>query len=455
MIRTRWRSRRPNRMRRSATILGAALVALVVPERGWSQEQATLADLIVEARTTNAEIAAARRVADAAAARVPQAGALPDPMLSAGLMNVPVSFDLAHDGMTMGSIQIGQRLPAPGTRGAREAMAGQAYRAARWDAEEVERGVVARLKDAYFELLFAEQAFGVLTRNRALLVDLAEVARARFAVGRAPQQDVLRAQTEITRIEEQLAGLEARRTAAVSRINALLQRPALRPFDPVYPDDIRALALRPPAPGAFTAAALEGGLGDGFPSLAELQDRAVGERPMLLAHVERIEAAREAVRLAGHERFPDIDVMVGYGTRWDRTDMVTAQVTVPLPVFAGRKQRQAVIEAEHELAADELRHHQMVAEIEADVAARYAALVRTREQILLLSEGVIPQAEATIESAMAAYQAGRVEFASLLEAQATLFRNQIDLARRMADFGRELAALERASGVELTVGGER
>lgn len=442
---------------RSGAVIAAALVALaLVPRTGWAQEPTTLTELMAEVRAENAEIAAARRVADAVAARVPQAGALPDPTLSAGLMNVPVrSFDLGREGMTMGSLQIGQRLPVWGTRGVREAMARQTHLSAEREADEVELGVLARLKDSYYELLFNEQALDVLARNRALVLDLAEVARARFAVGRAPQQDVLRAQTEITRLEEQLAGVEGRRIASLARINALLQRPAIDPIRPVYPEDTRRLALSGPTPGAFTAAALAEGLGDGFPSLAALQEQAASGRPMVLAHGHRIAAARESVRLAELERFPELDVMVGYGTRLDRSDMVSALVTVPLPVFAGRKQRQVIVEAGHELAADELRHHQMIGDIRAEVAAHYAALVRTREQILLLNEGVIPQAQATIESATAAYQAGRVEFTSLLEAQATLFRNQIELARRMADFGRGLAALEQASGVQLTMGVER
>lgn len=443
-------------IRNTAPMLRVALVLTLGPSAIGAQEPASLRVLVAEARASNPEIAAAGRLAEAAAARVPQAGALDDPMLSAGLMYVPVpSFDLSRDGMTMGSVQIGQRLPAPGTRRAREAIARQNHQAAEWRAQEVESGVVARLKEAYYELIFVDGAQDVLTRNRSLVADLAEVATALFAVGRTPQQDVLRAQTEVTRLEEQIAGIQARRVAAAAEINALLQRPVTGPIEPVYPDGVRALALAPPAAGAFTAAALEGGLGDDFPSLAELQQQAVRHRPMLLEHVHRIAAAREAVRLTERERFPDVDVMLGYGARLDRGDMVTAMVSVPLPVFAARKQRQAIIEAEHELAADELLHHQMVAEIQAEVATRYATLVRTREQILLLMDGVIPQARATIESATAAYQAGRVEFASLLEAQATLFRNEIELARRMADFGREMAALERAAGVELGVEVER
>ena len=434
-----------------ALAVAGGIAAGLAPPTLAAQEPAGLEELLEEARARNPELAAAERLTEAAAARIPQAGALPDPVLSTGLMNVPIDgFDLRQDGMTMGSVQLGQRIPAPGTRGAREAVAVERYRAAEQEAEEVELAVLARLKAAYFELLFVDRALQVLTRNRALIVDLADVATARFAVGRTPQQDVLRAQTEVTRLEEQLAGLAARRLAALAEINAILQRPPTAPIAPEYPEPVLSLALAAPAPGAFTSAALDGGLGEGLPSLQELQEQAVQSRPMILAHVHRIEARRGAVRLAKRQRFPDMDVMLGYATRWDRSDMITGMISVPLPIFSGRKQNQAVAEVEAELAADELQHHQMIAEIHAEVASLYAVLVRTREQILLLNEGVIPQARATIESATAAYQAGRVEFASLLEAQATLFRNEIELARRMADFGRDLAALELAAGVDLS-----
>lgn len=437
---------------RPMALMAAVLLGWLAPVGAEGQEPTPLEGLIAEARARNPEIVAASRRADAAAARVPQAGALDDPMLTAGLVSVPFpGFDLDREGMTMGSVQIGQRLSAPGVRGAREAIARETHSASRRSAEEVELQVVERLKQAYYELLFVDGAVEVLDRNRSLVADLAEVATARFAVGRTPQQDVLRAQTEVTRLEEQIAGLQARRVAAAAEINALLQRPTTEAVEPVYPAAVRTLALAPLPAGAFTAVALDGGLGGDFPSLPELQEEAIRRRPMLLAHVHEIEAGREAVRLAERQRFPDVNVMLGYGARWGRGDMVTALVSVPLPLFADRKQSQAVIEAEHELAADELGHHQMVAELQAEVVSRYAALVRTREQILLLNEGVIPQARATIESAMAAYQAGRVEFTSLLEAQAMLFRNEIELARRMADFGRELAALERAAGVELSM----
>jgi outer membrane protein, heavy metal efflux system len=141
--------------------------------------------------------------------------------------------------------------------------------------------------------------------------------------------------------------------------------------------------------------------------------------------------------------------MVAYGPRVGGPDMVSVGLSVDLPLFRGRKQDQAVLEAGETLAEHEARHREMVADVRSEVARRYNALVRTRERLLLVGDGVIPQARATVESATGAYQAGRVEFASLLEAQAVLFRNEIELTRLLADFGRELAELEATVGRQI------
>lgn len=429
---------------------GIALVVVAGTAQAQRADRHSLASVLEEARAGNAEIQAARRMVEAASRRIPQAGSLPDPVLSAGLMNVPARrFDLRADEMTMATLQLGQRIPAPGTRRARTAMALQSRDAAEWYARETELNVLTRLKAAYYEIHFLDEALEVLRRNRALLVDVAQVARGRLAVGQAPQQDVLRAQTEITRMDEQASGIHARREAALAEANAILQRSPSAPLPTAFPAEVRVLASAVPPAGAFTAAALDGAFAHGFPTLAELQERAIRERPMLREHESRIAESQAALRLAQRERLPEIDVMLGYGVRWGMPDMVSVGVAVPLPIFAARKQRMAVAEAEHELSAMELGHRQMVAEIRADVTARYAELVRTREQIVLLSQGVIPQARATIESAAAAYRAGRVEFLSLLDAQSALFRTEIELSRQLSYFGRAIAELERAAGIEL------
>ena len=430
------------------------VVVLLVPRPVSAQE--SLADLVALARERSPEIQAARSAAAAFEARVPQAGALPDPTLSAGLMSVPVpDFDLSAEGMTMLSLQVSQRIPVRGSRGIREDAARALHQAALHEVEETELEVVARLKAAYHELAFAHEAERILQRNRALLEDLAGVARGRLSVGAVPQQDVLRAQTEVTRLDEQLAALEDRRTGALTEINRILNRDPLEPVTPEYPEDLRRAATAGPGPGAFTAAALEGGLGPDLPSLEELQAEALESRPELLAQMRRIEAVGHQRDLAVRERRPDLGWMVAYSPRIGRRDMVSFGISVDLPLFRGRKQDQAVAEAGALLDESELRREELMAAVSSEIARRYSALIRTRERILLLTEGVIPQALATVESATGAYQAGRMEFSGLLEAHATLFRNEIELERLLADFGSELAQLEAAVGTDLGLSGSK
>jgi outer membrane protein, heavy metal efflux system len=435
----------------SAGPLPRAWEALREPEAAPAIDTvaAELSALLAAARETNPRILGARHERDAAAARATSAGVLPDPMLSLGLMNLPLGdMWISDDPMAMAALRLGQRFPAPGVRSAREAAALAAHDAARWRAEEVELEVVTRLKKSYYELYFIEEAVRVLGRNRALLEGLAENARVRFAVGEAPQQDVLRAQTEVTRLDEQLAGLRARREVALGDIGEIVQQPMSRRHAPALPESVRTLALADLPGSAFTAAALGEGMGNGFPPLEALQAEALDRHPGLRAEEHRVRQGEAELLLSRREQLPDVDVMLGYG-RGGGTSRVSLELAVPLPVFAGRKQRQGVVVARAELAATRQDEAALQSELSARVASRYAEALRLREQIVLLADGVIPQARATLESADAAYRAGRVQFLGLLEAHATLFRTEIEAARAMADFGRALSELEGAIGRDL------
>jgi outer membrane protein, heavy metal efflux system len=431
------------------TIIAAAL--LLAPLTTLAQEGSAtpLGELIAEAHRASPDIAAARMGADAAAARVPQAGALPDPMLSLGIQNVPVpELDLGMEGMTMGMLQVGQRFPAAGVRGARTAQAEAMRLAAEQRLAGTTLAVEARVKRVYYALWFADRSLDVLDHNRALLDDLARVASARYAVGRVPQADVLRAQTEITRLDEQRAGVEAARSTAIAELNEVLRRPAGTAVTAELPPVVHRLATDRPETGLFTAAVPGRDAVPGIPPLAALLERAATQPAVMAARAEE-EAAAAGVEGARREILPDIEVMLGYAARRDRPSLATAMVSMPLPLWAGRKQRPRVHETEAVEAEAAARVDATLQAARARITARHAELARSREQVTLLAEGVIPQAEATLESSLAAYQAGRLEFISLLEAQATLYRYEIELARRLADFGQALAALEEAVGTGL------
>ena len=436
---------------RTATLVALTL-ALHTPLAG--QE---LAALLLEADSANPEIAVAQRLAEAASARVSQAGALPDPMLGVGLMNVPVTRPgIGNDVMTMAQIRVAAELPWPGKLGLREDVARLRADAAASDVEVVRQRVRAAVRSAYYGVYFLDRALDVTARNETVLAALASVTSAKYGVGTAAQPDVLRAQVERTRLSDQLVALREERVSAVARLNALLARPteaALTTTD--LPEAVRSAALAAPENGpTFVAVALADlarstGPGNDIPSLRELQGVALESNPMLEAHRRRVASQERALALAERAGLPDVSVTAGYSQRAGFGDFFDVMVSAPVPIFAGRKQGQGVVEQAATLGEHEERHAAMVHELNTEIGSLVAALTRTRTQLVLLADAILPQARAGLESATASYQVGRVDFLTLLDAQVAVFRHELDYHRLLADFATDLASLERAVGTEV------
>ncbi|MFZ5556620.1 MAG: TolC family protein [Pseudomonadota bacterium] len=179
--------------------------------------------LVAEAVENNREIRAARGELDAARARVRPAGALDDPMLEAGVLNVPVeSFSFRRDGMTMKMIGLAQKLPFPGKRDLREAAAAHnAESVAHAVAETVNR-VVRDLKLAYYDLALVDESSRLARTNRGILQQFLDVSETRYAVGQTSQADVLKAQTQVSRMDDELLRLARERQSLAAGIARLL-----------------------------------------------------------------------------------------------------------------------------------------------------------------------------------------------------------------------------------------
>ncbi|MBI4408696.1 MAG: TolC family protein [Gemmatimonadetes bacterium] len=436
---------------------GAALiVTTLTPGTLWAQgagaRSVQLASFLREAEEKNPELTAARKAAEAAAARVPQAGALADPVVGVGVMNLPAADPgLRGDMMTMATVGVWGTLPFPGKLALREDAARFQAEASRWELERVRQKVVAGVKAAYYEIYFLDRALDVTARNQGLVTDFARLTSARYGVGTGAQADVLKAQVERTRLEDQLVDIREKRTSSSARLNSLLGRPTDTPVPAVeFPEGVRAAALQgAPDRATFAYVALQPAAAPGRPTVADLQRLALEHNPMIQAHLRRIEAQKKAVALAGKAKLPDFDISVGYGQRVGLGDFVSAMVSVPVPIFAGRKQDQQVAEEAASLAEMHALHDTMVNELNAEIASLTAQLERTRAQLLLLDQGILPQARAALASATAAYRVGRVDFLSLLDSQVTLYRHELDNHRLLGDFASILAALERAVGKEI------
>ena len=446
----------PNVVRGAAALLAVTGLSGGFGAQEVGAEQApvrtdSLEVLVAEAAEGHPEVQSALRRVEAARARVPQAGALPDPTLSGGLMYLPVpAFDLSADGMTMFNVEFAQRLPPRGLRAAREAAYLSETEAARAKVDVARWSVATRLQEAYFELLLVEEAVAIHHQTHAVLETFAYSAEAAFRQGLAPQADVLRAHTELAAIDEHLSELRERRSAALAQVNTLLGRDTRAPLTPGIPRRLVELLESEPDPGFLAASVVGVELGEGYPTLAELEERALRNRPELALAAHRARAAGHRGEAARRDRRPEISLMGGYSVRSARSDMISLGLSVELPVYRSRKQDQAVVEAVEERRAEEMETEVSARNVRREVARAHAELVRAREKILLLEEAVIPQARATVESRAALFRSGEGDFTSLMQAQTTLFRSEIERAHLTAELGQAMVRLERAMGTELT-----
>jgi len=183
--------------------LVAAALGLLVSLPAGAQEDPDLALLLKEAAERNPEVLAARSEAAAAASRIEAAAALDDPMLEAGLLNVPAqSLSLRSEDMTMKMIGISQRLPYPGKRELRREAARKEAEASAGGAQEVLNRVQRDLKAAYLDLWLADESLRLTESNLRVLEQFLSIAESRYSVGQSTQADVFKAQTQVSRMQE-------------------------------------------------------------------------------------------------------------------------------------------------------------------------------------------------------------------------------------------------------------
>ena len=407
---------------------------------------ALLAELLAE----HPELQSARHLTVAAQSAAEGAGALPDPVVGVGLSGLPLSeLDISAEMMTMFEFEVMQDLLPRGLRDARTEAA--VARVAAADAREriVEWDLRLRLSEAWFDLLLVSEAIGVHDRTVSALMAFSASAEVSYAEGVAPQADMLRAQTELASLEEHLAELRRLRAAALAQVNTLLGRAVRTPVPVSVPEGLRVLRAADPGMGMLTARLEDAELGAGLPTLAELEALALLNRPELALRDAELSVARAEAEVARIERRPGIRLRGGYGLRSGRSDMISLGLSVPIPIFRSRKQDRWADAAAAEAEAEVHDRHALQRTIQREVTEAHARLVEAREQLVLLEEGVLPQARATVRSSAAAYQAGEGSFTGLMEAQTVLFRSEIQHAHLTAGLGQYLARLEWAVGFAL------
>lgn len=390
-----------------------------------------LKDLVELVLERNPEIKSMQRSFDMVRERIPQAKALPEPMFEAGYMGniVPIPpFDIQKgDPSSSRMLSFTQEIPFPGKRSLKGKMALMDSEAEWWAYEQTRLNVVAELKDAYFELSFLAKAIEVVTKNKDLVEKFAKIAEARYAVGRGIQQDVLKAQVEVSKLTDQLTVLAQRKQVAQARINSLLYR------DPEYslgaPEEVK------PQDVPY--------------NLAELKGLALANYPALKAQRRRIDREQYSIELAEKEFYPDFSVRFSYQNRPLIPEMYGVSVGVRIPLYFWQKQRPAVAEAAASKAVEQNRLENINTLLFFKIKDRYLAATTAQRLVSLYGTTIVPQSSLSLESAIAGYEVGRVDFLTLLDNVVTLLNYELSYYEQLSNVERAVAALEPLVGVSL------
>ena len=392
---------------------------------------AKLDELITEALSNNPQLAAARQASSAARARIDQATSLDAPQAGVEFFQTPVkSFpNPIKDGMET-DYYIQQMIPFPGTlagmgkaAGNYADMAGQEYKA-------LERKIIRDLKAAYYKLYFVEREIGINREIQDLLEELNRIASINYEVGKGDQAGILRIQTELSTLRIDELNLDKEKKVTMAMVNTILGRPAGSDIDPA--EDIRQEI--PPL------------------SLHRLDSLALQTRPELRGMESNIKMNEAELFVSKRELFPEFMLRFMYkDMKMTGNDYWSTMIgfTVPQAFWSRAKYRAKVEESRINIQKAEEEYENMRNMVVFQVHEAFENLQANSKIIRYYQDNLLPQAEQTMQSTIAAYRAGTMDFLMAMDAVRMFFESRLDYQKGIMDCMVSLADLEQAVGTDM------
>jgi outer membrane protein, heavy metal efflux system len=418
----------------SAFLLIVALLA-PLPTRGAETNPSENLDTLIQtALSGNPELRASASRWEMFKSRVKQAGSLDDPMLMLkiqnGIFTDPLNF--SRDSMTQKVIGISQQIPYFGKRALREEVAAREADAQHFAHEERALELTRMVKEAYFQISSTDHQIHLLRQSLDIINTFITLAQTKYSVGQGTQQDIFKAQLEHSKLLDMMISLEQQRKSLAIGLNAILYRPATTPVGRI-PD--------------FA-------IGGELPSAAQLLAMAEKNRPALKGLRAQLLKGAGSYALAQKEYYPDFNVSFEYMQRQpamgsDGADMYSLGVTFNLPVRKARREAMlAESSSEMSMAAEEL--NATVNAISSGIADLLAQMERRTKLAELYKNGIIPQAEQSLESATIGYRVNKVDFLTLLDNRSNLYNYEHMYYESLADYQVKKAQLEALIGASLS-----
>lgn len=384
----------------------------------------TLTEVVDRALRDNPQLTALRSTWDALRERPAQAGALPNPMVTVGGMDAASGGSWPDTAEKRYMVQ--QEFPWLGKRGLRADIAAKDAEIMRRELDALTREVVMQVKENYFQWYALQKVIATTRADQELLQRIEKIAETMYATGVRTQQDVLKAQSEITLLKQHLLDLEAQETTLQAKLNTLIDRRADAPL---------GTAVTPPDIECTT-------------SVEDLFARAATNRPEVLAAQAQVKRYELEGKLMAKESLPDYRLGLEYRDLGQSEDMVMLTFSMDLPVWQS-KNRAGVREADRMREASEAARANAERQSSLDVQDAAFRMQTARLSLDLYRKELIPQAEARFQASDADYRTGKSDFMDLLESQRFLLSVRVMAAQAEGDLGMEFARLERAVGSDL------
>ncbi|MAC13559.1 MAG: transporter [Alcanivorax sp.] len=363
------------------------------------------------------------------------AATLPDPRMSLMAGNFPVdTFDLNQEAMTQLSVGISQMFP----RGDSLSLAQQQKQqlAEQHPLLRLDRRakVSVTVSQLWLEAFKAQESIRLIEQDRALFEQLVDAAKAGYssALGRARQQDVIRAQLELIRLEDRLTMLRQQQQAAQKRLTEWIGAPATVPLAPVLPTQSLSRPLS-------------------VPTIKQASEHTryewIRHHPALRALDQRIDATQTGVDLAKQKYKPEWGLTAQYGYRdsdpmgRDRADLFSVGVTFDLPLFTGNRQDKEVSAAVNRTEAIKTEKYLLGRRLMAELETASVQLARLDERQALYTDQLLPQMAEQAEASLSAYNNDDGDFAEAVRARIAELNTKIDALAIAVDRQKTIAQI--------------
>lgn len=387
----------------------------------------TLDYVVDTALRANAQLRSMRARYEAMQERPIQERALPNPMLQYG------SMDMVKQGSWPNTnekrFMLSQEFPWFGKLGLRGEVATKEAEAMQREYDAMVREVIMMVKESYFDLYAVQRALAITRAEQDVLEQMQKIAETKYGVGEVMQQDVLKAQAEISMLQQRLYELEQEEVVLKAKLNLFLNRRADSPLGFAVTEPQREFEVK-------------------AEELFSLAERERPEIKQARANIQRNQAERNLMR---REFFPDYRLGLEYRSFRTGDNMVMFTLGFDLPIWRA-KYSAGVRESEKMIESSQAGLEAAQREAAFDVQDAYFKLLTARRTLELYQTALVPQAEARFEASEAGYRTGKVDFLDLLESERFLLSTRVMAVMAEGNIGMQLGRLERAVGTDLKPG---